>query len=332
MGACQPSSDLRARGPIHEPPSAELSAYRSWFSAPEVEPDLDAAQASTRAAREVLQSLPEAQRKRVLARWMPVSAAPTTVLAASSDGGLAPAPAPAATRPEVDLLAVMRGLHAQHGTRVLALSAFFLGPESVARATKRLRLAPERIGVGALSRVLKRREQPLLRHVREAERWATLYALAWPVERSWRVASRFGPRIHPVVGGLVHHRGVDVSVPIGTEVRAAADGRVTRVREGAVNGLWVEIDHGAGVRTFYLHLSHVEVKRGQRVKAGEVVARSGDTGRVTGAHLHYQVKLDRDVVDPLGSRASAALVAEPFPLTSEPPGAPATASLTTAMP
>jgi murein DD-endopeptidase MepM/ murein hydrolase activator NlpD len=218
----------------------------------------------------------------------------------------------------VDLLAVMRGLHAQHGTRVLTLAAFFVGPESVARATKRLRLAPERIGVGALSRVLKRRERPLLRHVREAERWATLSALAWPVERSWRVTSRFGPRIHPVVGGLVEHRGVDVSMPIGTEVRAAADGRVTRVREGAVNGLWLELDHGAGVRTLYLHLSLVDVKRGQQVKAGDVIARSGDTGRVTGAHLHYQVKFDRDMVDPLGSRASPALVAEPFPLKPEP--------------
>ncbi len=341
LGACQPSSDYRARAPTRDTRASEEPAFRTWFTRPAVEPDLDEAQALAQAVRGVLQSLPEEQQRRVLARWLPSTSAPLTV----ASGSIAPvnvpagpavpvavtaspvapvnvpagpevrqegAPAPVAPRLEVDLLALMRGLHAQHGTRVLALTAFFLGSDTVTRATRRLRLAPERIGVGELSRVLKRREQPLLRHVREAERWTTLYALAWPVDRSWRVTSGFGPRIHPLLGGLSDHRGVDVATPIGTEIRAPANGRVTRVRESTLNGLWVELDHGAGVRTQFCHLSLTGLKRGQEVKAGDLVARSGDTGRVTGPHLHYQVKVAGAWVDPLASRASAELVAQPF--------------------
>ncbi len=310
-GACQPPSDFQRFTPTRDVPSSEAPLFRGWFSGPQVEPDLDEAQASTQAARAVLQTLSEEERRRLLERWLPSSPLPSPV----GTGELTLVPA--APRPEVDLLAVMRELHARHGTRVLALSAFFLGPEPTARARKRLKLAPEHIGVGALSRVLRKRERPLLRHVREAERWAMLYALAWPVDRSWRVTSRFGPRIHPVVGNLSEHRGVDISMPIGTDIRAPASGTVRRVSEGPINGQWLEIDHGAGLRTSYCHLSLAEVKRGQKVKAGELVARSGDTGRVTGPHLHYQVKRSGAHVDPLGSRASAALVAAPLPLDTE---------------
>jgi murein DD-endopeptidase MepM/ murein hydrolase activator NlpD len=89
------------------------------------------------------------------------------------------------------------------------------------------------------------------------------------------------------------------------------------VLQGPINGHWIELDHGAGVRTQYSHLSRVEVKRGQQVKAGELVARSGDTGRVTGPHLHYQVKLSGGFVDPLGSRASVERVAAPWVLGPE---------------
>jgi murein DD-endopeptidase MepM/ murein hydrolase activator NlpD len=86
------------------------------------------------------------------------------------------------------------------------------------------------------------------------------------------------------------------------------------VLNGPINGHWLEVDHGDGVRTQYCHLSRVDVKRGQQVKAGELVALSGDTGRVTGPHLHYQVKWAREFVDPIGTRASPALVAAPWVL------------------
>jgi murein DD-endopeptidase MepM/ murein hydrolase activator NlpD len=313
-GACQPPPEFR-RSP---PPLTVRPAPSAWIPPLQAEPDLDEAQALAWAARTVILLLPLDERRRILEPWLPPPSTPVLATALSPVSGLELAFAPAAPRREVELLQVMRELHAVHGTRVLTLSAFFLGPEPVARARKRLRLAPERISVSAISRVLRRRERPLLRYVSEAERWATLAGLGWPVERTWRISSRFGPRIHPIVGGLSQHRGVDLSMPVGTEVRAPSGGIVTKVRQGPINGNWLELDHGDGVRTQYCHLSLVEVKRGQQVKAGERVALSGDTGRVTGPHLHYQVKLADDFLDPLGSRAPLQLVGAPLQLTPEP--------------
>jgi murein DD-endopeptidase MepM/ murein hydrolase activator NlpD len=321
VGACQPPPEFRGRAVLDT--RAESPSRPLWVSRPAVAPDLDEAQALTWAARTVLQSLPEPEQRRILETWLPSTAVPDTVPPA----GVEFAAMPVVPRREVELLSVMRALHTQHGNRVLTLSAFFVGPGPVERARKRLKGAPEGITVDRLSRVLRRRERPQLTHVREAERWATLAALGWPVERTWRISSRFGPRIHPVVGGLSQHRGVDIALPVGTEVRAPAGGVVTKVLQGPINGHWFEVDHGDGVRTQYCHLSAVEVKRGQRVKAGERLALSGDTGRVTGPHLHYQVKLSKDFVDPLGSRVPLELVAEPWVLTPQPlatlPAAPA---------
>lgn len=312
VGACQPPPELRGRA-VLDTRRAEPASRPLWTPRPAVAPDLDEAQALTWAARTVLQSLPEAEQRRILEAWLPSTAAPV----ASPSAGVELASGPEVPRRELELLSVMRALHAQHGTRALTLSAFFLGSGPVERARKRLRVAPERITVDRLWRVLRRRERPLLRHVREAERWTTLAALGWPVERSWRISSGFGPRIHPIVGGLSQHRGVDIAMPVGTEVRAPASGVVTRVLQGRINGHWFELDHGDGVRTQYCHLSLVEVKRGQRVKAGERVALSGDTGRVTGPHLHYQVKVSGGFVDPLGSRVPLERVAEPWVLSPE---------------
>lgn len=306
VGACQPAPDFRRHASSLEARSSESAARQPWSYVPPVAPDLDEAQALTWAVRSVLQALPVDEQRRLLEQWLPSSPFP------------APEATPSLGGVEVDLLSLVRELHARHDTRVLTLSAFFLGSEPVERARKRLRLAPERIDVGVLSRRLRRREKPLLRHVREAERWTTLAALGWPVDRSWRLSSRFGPRIHPILGGLSQHRGIDIAMPVGSEVRAPADGVVTRVSQGPINGHWIELDHGTGVRTQYAHLSLAEVKRGQKVKVGERVALSGDTGRVTGPHLHYQVKLPEGFVDPLGSRASVALVAAPLVLAPEP--------------
>jgi murein DD-endopeptidase MepM/ murein hydrolase activator NlpD len=311
--ACQQPPELRGRSVLDtrpEPPARPL-----WVYAPVVAPDLDEAQALAWATRTVLQSLPPEEQRRILEAWLPSTRVPVTAPEAGVELASAPAPLP---RREVELLSVLRELHARHGTRVLTLSAFFLGSEPVERARKRLRLAPERIGVSALYRVLRRRERPVLSHVSEAERWTTLYALGWPVERTWRISSRFGPRIHPVVGGMSQHRGIDIALPVGTEVRAPASGVVTKVLQGPINGNWLELDHGNGVRTQYCHLSLAEVKRGQQVKAGERVALSGDTGRVTGPHLHYQVKVSQQFVDPLGTRATVELVAAPWVLAPEP--------------
>jgi murein DD-endopeptidase MepM/ murein hydrolase activator NlpD len=111
--------------------------------------------------------------------------------------------------------------------------------------------------------------------------------------------SGFGVRADPMTHGRGDHQGVDIAAAPGQPVRASADGVV--IRAGDVGGLGqaVFIAHGFGVTTRYGHMSRIEVRPGQRVKRGDVVGRVGNTGRSTGYHLHYEVRVDGDPVNPL---------------------------------
>jgi murein DD-endopeptidase len=138
----------------------------------------------------------------------------------------------------------------------------------------------------------------------------TAFGLAWPVLETAPISSPFGYRIHPTLGTRKLHTGVDISVSQGTEVRVVEEGTVRRASEDAVNGKVLIIDHGRGVTTAYCHNSELLVKAGQRVKRGELIALSGNTGRSTGPHLHYQLELSAQPVDPLRFRARSRTVAE----------------------
>ena len=105
------------------------------------------------------------------------------------------------------------------------------------------------------------------------------------------------------------HTGVDLSVPTGTAVSAVSAAVVRRASEDAVNGRVLVLDHGRGVTTAYCHNSELLVRPGQRVVRGETLSRSGNTGRSTGPHLHYQLELGAQPVDPLRFRARASAVA-----------------------
>jgi murein DD-endopeptidase MepM/ murein hydrolase activator NlpD len=131
---------------------------------------------------------------------------------------------------------------------------------------------------------------------------ATAFALAWPVPESSPVTSPFGYRIHPVLGTRKLHTGVDLGVREGTTVGAVAAGIVRRASEDAVNGRVLVVDHGRGVTTAYCHNSELLVRVGERVERGQAIARSGSTGRSTGPHLHYQLSLAAQPVDPLRFR------------------------------
>ncbi len=104
-----------------------------------------------------------------------------------------------------------------------------------------------------------------------------------------RVSSNFNPnRLHPIYKTKRPHRGTDYAAPTGTPVYAAGDGRVVEAGYTRANGNYVFIQHGESYKTHYLHLHKRQVKRGQRVKQGELIGSVGSTGAATGPHLHYE--------------------------------------------
>ncbi|MCA1405099.1 M23 family metallopeptidase [Ensifer sp. IC3342] len=113
------------------------------------------------------------------------------------------------------------------------------------------------------------------------------------------VTSNFGNRLDPFLGRLALHAGIDFRAPIGTRIRSAAAGTVTTAGPTGGYGNMVEIDHGNGVVTRYAHLSVILVNVGDHVRADDVIAKSGSTGRSTGPHLHYEVRLNGRAVDPV---------------------------------
>ena len=118
----------------------------------------------------------------------------------------------------------------------------------------------------------------------------------WPVEG--RVGSSFGERQDPINGEGAFHRGIDLDAPIGTPVRAAADGDVTEAGMGNGYGRQIRIDHGHEVVTLYAHLSAIAVVPGQHVSRGEIIGYLGQSGRATGPNLHYEVRVHDVPVNP----------------------------------
>ncbi len=108
----------------------------------------------------------------------------------------------------------------------------------------------------------------------------------------------FGMRRHPILGVRKFHYGIDINCNTGTEVHSPGNGKVIVVERQAGFGLVVEIDHGFGYKTIYAHLSKTIVKKGDLVKRGQIIAKSGNSGLSSGPHLHYEVRHNGIAVDP----------------------------------
>ncbi len=113
------------------------------------------------------------------------------------------------------------------------------------------------------------------------------------------LSSRFGRRMNPFTGRIARHVGVDYRARTGTPVMSTADGVVTMAKKKGSFGLVIEVNHGNGFKTRYAHLSKILVKRGKRVKRGEIIGLVGNSGRSTGSHLHYEVIFRKVHRDPL---------------------------------
>ena len=114
-----------------------------------------------------------------------------------------------------------------------------------------------------------------------------------------RLSSGFGYRFHPLSGRYQPHAGVDLAAPMGSPVVATADGMVGLAGWKGGYGLTIQIDHGKAIQTRYAHLSATSVTPGQSVKQGQVIGFVGSTGRSTGPHLHYEVRVSEVAIDPL---------------------------------
>jgi murein DD-endopeptidase MepM/ murein hydrolase activator NlpD len=113
------------------------------------------------------------------------------------------------------------------------------------------------------------------------------------------LTSSYGMRSHPVLGGLRKHTGIDLAAPTGTPVYATADGMVSRADWYSSYGLYISLEHGASLQTRYAHLSRLAVASGDVVKKGDLIGYVGSTGRSTGPHLHYEVRVDGVAVNPI---------------------------------
>ncbi|MGB7407366.1 MAG: M23 family metallopeptidase [Pontixanthobacter sp.] len=113
------------------------------------------------------------------------------------------------------------------------------------------------------------------------------------------LTSDYGMRTHPVTGGRRAHKGVDLAAATGTPIYATADGIVSKASRFSSYGLYVSIEHGAELQTRFAHMSRIAVKNGARVKKGDIIGYVGSTGRSTGPHLHYEVRIGGKAVNPI---------------------------------
>lgn len=121
-----------------------------------------------------------------------------------------------------------------------------------------------------------------------------------PTIKHFRISSNFNPRrVNPVTGRIAPHKGVDLAMPIGTPVVAVSDGEVLLAKHSGAAGYYVTIRHNRHYSTCYMHLKKLLVKPGQKVKLGENIALSGNSGGSTGPHLHFELWVNQRAVNPL---------------------------------
>ena len=116
--------------------------------------------------------------------------------------------------------------------------------------------------------------------------------------KNFNITSLHGYRIHPKLGGVKHHNGIDIAVK-NADVVATASGQISIASYSNGYGYYIIIDHKNGFSTLYGHLSHIFVEVGQKVEIAQTIGKSGSTGLVTGEHIHYEVRRDGKILNPM---------------------------------
>jgi murein DD-endopeptidase MepM/ murein hydrolase activator NlpD len=114
-----------------------------------------------------------------------------------------------------------------------------------------------------------------------------------------RFADGFGKRVHPITHRIVFHEGLDLAPGLGARVVASQDGKVIFAGMKAGYGRLIILDHGQGITSYYAHLDKILVKTGNTVKRGDLIGKVGESGKVTGPHLHFEIRVDGKPQNPL---------------------------------
>jgi murein DD-endopeptidase MepM/ murein hydrolase activator NlpD len=159
--------------------------------------------------------------------------------------------------------------------------------------------------LGALEKLVQRLDTStaeLENTISKKQREIAHYPSIQPVRGGW-LSSSFGKRVDPFTGKIEDHEGIDISVRPGTEVYASGAGTVkeavTRYVPNKGYGVYIVLDHGFGYETLYGHLSKIFVKKGQQVRRWDLIGLTGDTGKSTAPHLHYEVVVNRSPRNPV---------------------------------
>ena len=126
------------------------------------------------------------------------------------------------------------------------------------------------------------------------------YPVIFPIKRIQHISSGFGMRKHPCYKKRIFHTGIDIPKAKGAPVYATGNGIVTSTGYDSGYGYFIEIQHAGGFRSFYAHLSRILVNVGDRVNITQQIACVGNTGTVTGSHLHYEVRKGKRFLNPIG--------------------------------
>jgi len=196
--------------------------------------------------------------------------------------------------------------------RQLALAAALADKDIDAASLRRLGFYPSAEGQGGRGGPFEAAANPTFKALFNS--WKKLDSLqdgviSVPSDKPVKTAaftSGYGVRSDPFRGSAAMHAGIDLSGPIGTPIYATADGVVSTAgwNSGGYGNL-VKVDHGRGIETRYGHLSAITVRPGDRITRGQVIGRMGSTGRSTGSHLHYEVRIDGRAVNPIPFMKSA---------------------------
>ncbi|MEF3696945.1 M23 family metallopeptidase [Desulfolutivibrio sp.] len=151
--------------------------------------------------------------------------------------------------------------------------------------------------LGAQASLEKTGQEKLLALFNEKKDYLSSTPAIWPTQ-GW-ISSEFGERVSPFTGRKELHKGLDISTTLGAPVYATAGGAVSFVGDGQGSGPTVTIEHRGGISTSYSHLREFTVSQGQSVSRGDIIGYVGDSGRSTGPHLHYEVRVNGVPVNPM---------------------------------